>query len=106
MNVARFAFAPALNHSLSAGDHRFGVSGYSVAMKGGLGQAPLAEPLLAFARQQAIAEKEAKWPPSPCPIFNKASILRDQHFFDVVWMVDYISVQMRDTHEDNITVVA
>src|SRR5262249_39176497 len=77
---------PSVPHPSGVFDHRRGVPGDALAMKGGLRQPSLAQMKFAFAGQQPFAEQSLR---ALQPLaLHKCSVVRDQRVADVIGVVE------------------
>jgi hypothetical protein len=85
VDVARFGVAPGIGEGAGFGDHRLGVGGDALAMKRGLHQAALAQPEIAFAGEQTVAEEFAIG--LQAAALDEFLVVGDDHLLDEIGMV-------------------
>src|SRR2546425_12566199 len=90
MDVAGFATPPSGQHLFRVSRHRAGVRGNSFAVKGRLAKTPFPQPVRSFACQQAFPKKPAAI--SYNPVFDEILVVRQQHGFNMVGMIEKVDV--------------
>ena len=86
VNVAGFAVAPGIEHAPRQGNDRLGVGGDALAAKGGLHEAALAQPELAFAQEQAVAQPGDQHALSE--VLDEVAVAGGEDFLDAVGVAD------------------
>lgn len=101
--VALLAVAPAMDVAFGAFGHGGGVLVDTRAMEGGLGQAALAAPEIAFAEQKPLPEKRLGDALGELA-FVKFRVLDDQNFLDVIRAVEENAVLKGNREGDNVPI--
>src|SRR5579859_1803721 len=104
VNVALFAVLPLVEQPLGVLHHRRRVARDSRAVKRGLDQAPLTEPEISLARQQASSENALIRLQHAA--FYEFSWMIYQHVFDVIRMVDQQDAEIKNAKPDDISILA
>ena len=86
------------DQALGGGDHGRAVGGDAAAVEGRLHQAPLPQPEVAFAGEQAVAEDERVEPQGE--VLDEVVVLRDEDFFDEVGMADQVDAAMAEAERE------
>ena len=104
VDVALFTALPFARQAGCVAHHRVGVTRDPAAVKRGLGEPPLPQPEVAFARQQSVAKELLVL--SEDAAFDEFPIVGDEHLLDVVRMADEEDAKVVVAHRDDVAVVA
>ena len=103
MKIAFFSVLPGGQHFPGQADHGLGVAGDAGAMKSGLRQAPLAQPKIPFARQQACPEKTPVG--AQHAALGEFGGLVDEHIRDSIGMGNEILAMVKKAEADDVAVI-
>ena len=103
VDVAHLLRPPLREHLLRLRHHHRAVGGDAVPVEGGLGEAPLPEPEVALAGQEAVAENGVHVAPEEA-VLHELRAARDEHALDDVWMVDQAGRLAAEAHGHDVAV--
>ncbi len=106
MDLAGFTRLPGGEHLAGKIDDDVGVGGDAIAMKSGLGEAALADPMLTLARQQALAKETAHDGRTVADGFAEIAGLCNKDGLDVPRVVENDGGAVEETDGHEIAVVA
>jgi hypothetical protein len=106
MHVAGLVFPPGLKHLLGIVHHYAAIFSYAPAMKSRLRQSPLAQPEVAFARQEPVTENASKEWEAKIDGFNKRPIVCYQDVFNVLRVIENVDGYMKKTKSSYVAVLA
>jgi hypothetical protein len=106
MQVARLVLLPRINHLLAIGHHDLAVFGYAIPVKSRLSQPSLAQPEVAFARQEPVAEDGSKEWKAKIYGLDEKPVVRHKDLLYVFRVVEHIDGHMKKPEAHHISVSA